>query len=1079
MKKSSSVSSGALILAGVIACFILSGFAALLYQTAWMRQFSLVFGTSELAIAAVLSAYMGGLALGAAIAARFVHRIRRPVLFYGVLEAGIAISALLVPWLLTLASLLYVAVFGGQAAPVDASGLGQSFFYLIIAFLVLLIPTSFMGATLPLLTKYAVQTKEQIGSRVGLLYAMNTAGAIGGTLTAAFILLPRFGLNGTVWFGVVINLIVFLIAAFIAQSIGTLANAADLEGLSKDETPVVKDSSEETPTTSSSFSIRNWLFTKRGLILPIILISGANAFIYEVLFTRLLGHILGGTITAFATMLAGFLSGIAIGSAIASRFSKTRSQAALLFVCIQLCIAIAALLTYNFLPLAIPETSGLKGNVVLAIIVLLPTTLFIGATFPLAVRILAKDENDAAASSARIYSWNTVGAIFGATVAAFFIIPMLKYEGAMKFAVLVNTALAIMAVGLMAHRKKEAAGFAGVFLVGLFFLYQPKMPEAILRASPFNSVQDGKITFYEVGRSATVLMVENGGLMNIRTNGLPEASATLKGAPPIHHNQFMLSTLPVIARPDAEDMLIIGFGGGNAIEGIPSSIKTVDVIEIEQQVIKANQSISEQRKKDPLSDPRLNIIINDARSALALTSKRYDAIVSQPSHPWTAGASHLYTREFMALAKDHLTEDGVYLQWMNTQFVDEFLLKSLSATMADVFPNVRVYEWQKEVIFFLGSNTPLDVEASLAATGRPFSDNEFEYLEKGLGSLEDVIAALVMDDGNLRTYAIGGKVITDNHNYMATGSALAMEQKKSLRGNAVFNSLKDYDPILQPESPIRIELPVALNHPYISRRLVAKKMTNKGVALSTSLVDSGDPQALVMIGLGQETQGDRSESQKNLLLALKANPEDQQARYALISPWVTQLLTKQAVPSYVLEQIKLLEGTGAATLQAISAAKSNDMDSLVKLDSVLARAHPTDLWYGRSVKLRAEWRLRVTTPEFQPRLYNEATQLIDSAIAFEQDQEFLSLRLRSTFLAGDIVSAFETAQRRIYIFETQMNKTKDPENSMTDAMQKSQLRQVNEVKTFLKNIENDTRISEYRYALLNESIERLTQHLKG
>jgi len=114
MKKSSSVSSGALILAGVIACFILSGFAALLYQTAWMRQFSLVFGTSELAIAAVLSAYMGGLALGAAIAARFVHRIRRPVLFYGVLEAGIAISALLVPWLLTLASLLYVAVFGGQ-----------------------------------------------------------------------------------------------------------------------------------------------------------------------------------------------------------------------------------------------------------------------------------------------------------------------------------------------------------------------------------------------------------------------------------------------------------------------------------------------------------------------------------------------------------------------------------------------------------------------------------------------------------------------------------------------------------------------------------------------------------------------------------------------------------------------------------------------------------------------------------------------------------------------------------------------------------------------------------------------------
>ncbi len=148
-----------LIVAGVVACFVLSGFAALLYQTAWMRQFSLVFGTSELAVAAVLSAYMGGLAFGASLAARYVHRVTRPVLFYGLLEAGIAISALSVPWLLRFASFLYISVFGGQPEPVDASGLGQSFFYLAIAFMVIAIPTTFMGATLPLLTKYVVQPR--------------------------------------------------------------------------------------------------------------------------------------------------------------------------------------------------------------------------------------------------------------------------------------------------------------------------------------------------------------------------------------------------------------------------------------------------------------------------------------------------------------------------------------------------------------------------------------------------------------------------------------------------------------------------------------------------------------------------------------------------------------------------------------------------------------------------------------------------------------------------------------------------------------------------------------------------------
>ena len=212
--------SPGLILPGVVVCFVLSGFAALLYQTAWMRQFSLVFGTSELAVAAVLSAYMGGLALGAAVAARFMHRVTRPVWFYGLLEGGIALSAIAVPILLKFASFLYASAFGAQPEPIDASGPGQSFFYLAVAFVVLAIPTCFMGTPLPLLTKYVVHSKEQIGPRVGLLYATNTAGAVGGTIAAGFFLLPTLGLNGTVYVGVAINAAVFGVAAMIARSTG-------------------------------------------------------------------------------------------------------------------------------------------------------------------------------------------------------------------------------------------------------------------------------------------------------------------------------------------------------------------------------------------------------------------------------------------------------------------------------------------------------------------------------------------------------------------------------------------------------------------------------------------------------------------------------------------------------------------------------------------------------------------------------------------------------------------------------------------------------------------------------------------
>lgn len=1065
MQKISSKQSNNLILFGVVACFILSGFAALLYQTAWMRQFSLVFGTSELAIAAVLSAYMGGLSLGAMLAARFVHRITRPVLFYGLLEAGIAISALAVPLLLMLARILYVSILGGQPEPVDASGLGQSFFYLVIAFIVLAIPTTFMGATLPLLTKYVVKSKEQIGSRVGLLYATNTLGAVGGTVVAGFVLLPLLGLNGTVWVGVVINLVVFFLAAAIARHIG---DHSQLDSPSEPE----RQSAEALSGATIAPKSRLW-------ILPLMLLSGANSFVYEVLWTRLLGHILGGSITAFATMLAGFLGGIAIGSAIASRFAKTKSQAIKLFVGVQCGIALTSMLIYQLLPLAIPDIAGLSGNVLLAIMVLLPATIFIGATFPLAVRILAKDENDAAPASAQVYSWNTVGAIVGATAAAFFLIPLLKYEGSIKVAIILNAVLALAAAALLSKPNKPLVAGVMVFLLGLVFLYQPKIPEDILRSSPVFSQPGGEIRFYEVGRSATVLVVEENGYLNLRTNGLPEASTSLVGAPPYIHNQRMLSTMPVLARPDTETMLIVGLGGGVALEGVPSSVREIDVIELEPEVVKANQFYGDERAIDPLKDPRFKIIINDARSALTLTNKKYDAIVSQPSHPWTAGASHLYTREFMSLAKDHLTEDGVYLQWMNTQFLDEFLLKALCATMLDVYPHVRLYQWNSEVLFFLGSNKPLDVERQIALTGRPLIDDPLNYLEKGVGSVEDVITALAMDQPNLEAFAEGGKIITDNRNYMATNSARVIANGDALRGAEVYAVLSPYDPLLQSEGWLRKGFPAPISYVYISKRLDRLTMRQRAVDLSASLMEALDPQALVMIAQGQELQGEREESQRNLRIAVQADPEDQQARYALLVPWFDRFRKgDEELPDYVAEQFPLLQGTARDTLNAWLFANGGEMLEVVKLDAALASVLPSDTWYETSVKLRADWRIKVTTPEYQPRLANEATALIDSAIVFSQDTQFYSLRMQSTLLAEDVISAVETARRLVSRIEQDLGVVEFTGEERAPGAFDFRIRQVEDIQDLIAAVEDDPRIPAYNIASLKDSVAELVTRLE-
>ena len=172
----SRIGGGGLSFALILGCFFLSGFAALLYEVVWLRQFAIIFGTSEFALAVVLAAYLAGLSLGASVAGRWVHRVRRPVLTYAVLELVIAGTALAVPLALWAARLLLVTLFGGQEDPTDAGSALQLFFIIASTFAIIMIPTGAMGATLPLLTRHAVRDEREVGGRVGLLYTINTLG---------------------------------------------------------------------------------------------------------------------------------------------------------------------------------------------------------------------------------------------------------------------------------------------------------------------------------------------------------------------------------------------------------------------------------------------------------------------------------------------------------------------------------------------------------------------------------------------------------------------------------------------------------------------------------------------------------------------------------------------------------------------------------------------------------------------------------------------------------------------------------------------------------------------------------------
>jgi len=982
------------VLMGVVACFVLSGFAALLYQTAWLRQFSLVFGTSELAVATILAAYMGGLAIGAVVAGRVVERVRRPILVYGALEAGIALTALAVPVLLAGASALYGWMLGDQPSPPHAATIGQPVFYLIVAFLVLALPTGFMGATLPMLIRHVVQRNEEVGSKVALLYATNTAGAVAGTVVAGFILLPTLGLKGTVWVGVLVNAVVFVIAAWLAKR----APAVKIPG-SDEPTPALTGFIENCITPlikphgrSKAERLRAVFREQPAWILPLILISGANAFFYEVLWTRMLAHVLGGSIYAFAIMLAAFLTGIALGGGLAGRVATNRSRAAYGFALTQVAIAALSMAVYAWMGPLIPEQRGMAQLAVYGVMIMLPATIFIGATFPLAVRLLARDEREASTSTARIYAWNTTGAILGAILAGFYLIPTLGFEGSIKLAVMINLIMALWTIAFVIPPKLIYASVAASILLLVGLIYQPGRPQAVISNTAFGVALGTNIEeiYFAVGKSSTVLLNESAGSFDLRTNGLPEASILVRGAPPLRHSQQWLTALPVAARPDTKSMLVIGFGGGVALEGVPASVQEVDVIELEPEVVNANRQLAGRRSKDPLEDPRINVIFNDARNALQLTSKNYDVIVSQPSHPWTAGASHLFTREFVHLAKEHLTEGGVFVQWMNSEFVDAPLLRSLAATVLEAFSHVRLYQPNAQMLMFLGSDQELEPELQLARTGQPITNDVMHFSRMGINAAEDLVSALVMDQEGLEKFSLGAPLSTDDNNLMATRSRSLAD---GLYLPELLELLAPYDPLLRSDSWIYTQLGNDLNFGYIAQRLINLGQAQRAGAMAEILPNRSAE--FLVYALIYLSQGQQNEANQAMRTAFIADPSNMQVRYLLIHDYL-DLVAQSDASDDLLSIVNGLRGGAAAVVRGWQYSIDQDWQSLYALDGEMNRSQITDLWYTNAARLRAEWRTRISPSEerFSVEQFN-ALRLIDRALLIAPDRALHLLRLAS------------------------------------------------------------------------------------
>jgi len=919
---------------------------------------------------------MLGLALGAAIIPRWLRaESGRSLRTFALLELGIAACAVAIPLLLTQLGEWYVAIAGGLADPPSATGLLPRLYFAATC-LLLLVPTMLMGATLPVLAGFAVRTVEQTGPRIATLYAANTLGAAAGSLAGGWWLIPDLGLRQSTFAAIALNLLVVIIAYSISRSFERGAAEA-----------TAKQSA--LPAAPSDTAVRR----NHLVLLTLATTSGFVALSYEVLWTRMLSHALGSSLAAFSTMLASFLLGIGLGSLFSTRRLSAQA-AAVAFAASQLGVAAAAAGAQLWLGQLATNLSTAE-LAMRAIIAMLPTTLFMGAAFPLLIRLVSDQAVESTRATSQVYAFNTIGAVSGALAAGMWLIPALSFEGTARLAVALSLAAALVAMWRLTALPRTSKAGITVAAAVMVIAFRPPLPAAIIDASLVDDSTEGVERFLAVGRSATVLVKErDDGSFYLRTNGLPEATIRRVGTPPVRHSQRWLTALPITAHPGARSMLVVGLGGGVAVEDVPKQFEVIDVVELEPQVIAANASYAGWRANNPLADPRIRLIENDARNALSLTRRQYDIIVSQPSHPWTAGAANLYSREFLQIARSRLTEEGVLMLWINAQFISESLLRSIAATLSSVFPHVRLYRPEPMELMFLASAVPLAPERRALQTDSVLARYPDYFSAAGINTVEDLAACLAATNSDIDRLAIGGTLLTDDRNLLATESSPARD---GLPAETLDRLLGNYTP-----SDIA-QLPLDLH--YLGSRMVLLGFTQTAAQFARHHRD--DAAGAYTLAIGLESAGRSGDAAALRETAVARFPTDADLIFAHLRPRLLET-ARGGQDDVAPSMLQTLPDSAQAVLAGWRNAAEGNWAGVRSLEPRLTKASRTDDWYREAMQLRIEWRTRVNAGE-RVMLAREALGLVESMIALQPASDLYVLRAAAALALEDPVLFLESA----------------------------------------------------------------------
>jgi spermidine synthase len=871
----------------IFACFFLSGATGLIYQVVWLRMLGLVFGHTVYAITTVLAAFMGGLALGSFVFAQASARLRNLIGAYGWLEIGIGVYCAMIPLLLQGASALYLSLHRAYGFSYDTFNLVQ----FALGFALLLVPTTLMGGTLPVLSQALVKQESGLGRKVGTLYATNTFGAVVGVVLAGYFVLPALGIRLTVAIAAVANLLVGTMAIVVSRRYPPA--------------PAVEQNPPATSRKAAAAApVADVSRLPALLILGAIGLSGAVSMIYEVAWTRALALVIGSSTYAFTSMLLAFLVGIAGGSALYSWLWGRRRASLATFATLQWGIAgavIVIVLLFERMPELFLAALGRSDSpafvqavqFLVSAAALLPSTLLIGATFPCAIAIVARVAR-VGADVGRVYAINTLGAIVGTVLAGFLLIPTLGVHGSITLGVILNLVIGAGLVLASAPRlggwqaATAGAAIAGVVVVLLLprwdqsvmasgpAVYGKQYLEAATRQSLREVLRSRRMLFYRDGVSGTISVHQEGEHIFLSTNGKMDAGTAVDMP-----TQLMIGHLPMLLHPDPKRVLVIGMGSGITSGSVARyPIEHLDIVEIEPAVVEATRFFARENG-NVVTDPRVRVVIADGRNYMLTTPQRYDVILSEPSNPWISGLASLFSVEFFRVAREHLQPGGIMLQWVHGYNLYTDDLRMVVRTFRSVFPATTIWNTIPGDFLLIGrvESTPFD----LTTVRERFQTNPavWSVFDRfGIRDWPGVLGYFMLGERDTARFTGSGRLNTDDLLPLEFSAPRALYTSTTTANWQSIRRFKTEEfPPLTPESQAEIDHPDArfwIGMGYYVRGVLGDALVNFQRALQ---LDPGHVPSLLAASAVFTRDGNPAAGFDLVRQALARSPQNAEAHY--------------------------------------------------------------------------------------------------------------------------------------------------------------------------------------------------------